>query len=66
VETLLKLNLSFEKNQLEKRMVIEAIEKSQKGQGLKMGQFQEKMYRYDWYGMIHTEKSVFKPPISHW
>ena len=47
METLLKLNLSFEKNQLEKRMVIEAIEKSQKGQGLKMGQFQEKMYRYD-------------------
>ena len=42
METLLKLNLSFEKNQLEKRMVIEAIEKSQKGQGLKMGQFQEK------------------------
>ena len=34
-------------------MVIEAIEKSQKGQGLKMGQFKQKT-EYNSYNMIHT------------
>ena len=58
METLLKLNLSFEKNQLEKRMVIEAIEKSQKGQGLKMGHFEQKtvwieFIRYESYRMMN-------------
>ena len=51
-------------------MVIEAIEKSQKGQGLKIGQFKQKtvwiyFIRYDLYGINYTEKSVFKPRVSH-